>query len=402
MEKPRWLDFLSARLKSQISLENGEKAQSWALALLCLICVGFAFQAVGNPEGQSFLYGTKILFLIFFHLLLILGFYLPSLLQKGEKPLARLLGIKDFTGLMAVSLVLTFYTVVVFMLSHQTAAGTGELGVSNFFTFVAWTHFLFAGLYLLGCLFYFTSLFFFPNALVKFVERSGKSVYVFLSLHATFFFLLGFGYAEMAPIGSPTFFEQLRVAGLFWIFIVTSILLISQWLRESSVPALASLELEVASGKLERTEEILERFKEAFVLKRLSFWINRLSHTVATKGHEIAQLTHEAVNFVSREKPTEIDLRVVEERHRRADHVYKKLEKENQRFLVSLSLFELTDAERTKVEELRDQFSRELRNGKLELASVRQRIDERLVALKNQVPVQVPVEKIPAAPVASK
>jgi hypothetical protein len=299
------------------------------------------------------------------------------------------------------------------MLSYQAATGLEEAGLSPFFGFVSWTNFLLSFFYLGSCLFYFAGLFFFPGALVKLAERSGKSAYVFLALHLAFFFLLGFGYSEISPIGSPGFFEHFRIAGLFWIFIGTSVLFLGKLLKESFVPALAVLELEVASGKLERSEEILGRLKGAFIFRRLSSWLDRLSRTVTAKAHEIAQLTHDAVALVSREKPTEIDLRLVEDRYRRADNVYKKLEKENQRFLLSLSLFETTESENEKINERKDQFSRELRNAKIELAGVRKRIDERLVALKNsqtalrppveKIPTEkVPAEKTPAEPVASK
>jgi hypothetical protein len=397
MEKTRWLDYLSSKLKSQISLENARQAQNWALVFLCLFSLGFALHALKASETQAFIYATKVLFLIFFHGILIASFYLPSLLQKGEKPVARFLEVRDFTGLMVISMVLTFYTVVAWILSFQVAAGAGEMGLSNYFGFVAWTNLLVAFFYLGIFLFYFSSLFFFPGVLVKWIERSAKGFYALLILHAVLLFFLGFGYAETTPIGSPNFFEQFRVAGLFWVFIGSSVLFLGKWLRESSVEALAALELEIASGKLERSDEILLRLKEAFVSRRLFFWVNRLTRSAAAKAHQIAQLTHEAVSLVSREKPAELDLRQVEDRYRKADAVSKKLEKENQRFLLSISFFESSETEREKIGELRDRFSRESRNAKLELAGVRKRIDERLVALKNIPPQplasEVPVEQ---------
>jgi hypothetical protein len=402
MEKTRWPEFLSAKLKSRISLENAEKAQSWAIGFLSLASFGFALQGIAGPgEAHNTIYATKVLFLLLFHLILILGVYLPGFLQKGEKSLARFLGMRDFTSLILMSLALTFYSVVILMLSQQTAKSAAEMGLSGFFGGVAWLNFVFAAVYFAGCLIFFASLFFFPGVLVKFFEKGGKSAYVFCALHSAFVFLLGFGYSETVPLGSGNFFEHLRMAGLFWVFILSSLILIGKSLRESSLSALETLELEVAAGKLERQEDILARLKEAFIPSRLSSWIHRLAHQAATKGHDIAQLSHDAINMVSGEKPSELDLRQVEDRYRRADAIYKKLEKENQRFLLSVSFLDINEAERGKIESLKDQFSRELRNGKIELASVRKRIDERLVAIKNAAPailpplLDVPVEKVP-------
>ncbi len=405
MEKPRWLEFLSSRLRSQISIENAEKAQTWAFAFLSLVALGFALQSVGAAQGNPMqLYPAKVLFLILFHPVMILAFYLPGLLQKEEKPGARLLNVKDFTSLTSVSLILAFYAAIVLVVSFQAAAGSPEMAPPPFLGVVAWINFIFSLFYLAACVFYFSALLWFPQALVKMLERSPKSAPVFLSLHTLFFLLLAFGYSELIPFGSAAFLEQFRTAGLFWIFIGASVFLIGKLLSESSIPALASLELEVASGQLERNEEVLERLKEAFVSKRLFLWVNRLSHRAATQAHEIAQLTHDAISVVGREKPTEIDLRLVEDRYRRADQVSNRLEKENQRFLLSASFFDSSDAEREKIEELRDLFSREMRNAKLELASIRKRIDERLVSLKNSQPLPQIVhqqkalpEKIPAA-----
>lgn len=401
MEKNRWLEFLSSKLKSQISLENAERAQSWALAFLSLFAFGFALQSLNHPDGRSFIYPTKILFLILFHIILIVGFYLPNFMQKGEKPLSRFLGICDFTSLTLTVCSLTFYSIVIFMLSRQTVSDAANMGMNGFFEFSAWCNLVLAAIYLSVGFFFFASLFFFPNALVKFFEKGGKSLYVFAGLHGALILLLGFGYSEIVPLGSASFFEQFRTASLFWVFILSSLVLIGRLQRGSSLKTLETLELEVASGKLERQEDILARFKEVFVPVRLSSWVHRLSHSVATKAHEIAQLSHDAVTMVTRDTPSELDLRQVEDRYRRADAIYKKLEKENQRFLLSVSFLESTEAEREKTEHLKDQFSRELRNAKLELASVRKRIDERLVAYKNSIsmiapPVaQITEEKVP-------
>ena len=87
--------------------------------------------------------------------------------------------------------------------------------------------------------------------------------------------------------------------------------------------------------------------------------------------------------MVEREKPTEMDLLQVDGRYKKADSLQRKFEREAQRFQLCLSLFDFNEAERERIEKLRDQFSRELRNSKLELASVRKRIDDKLVFIKN-------------------
>ncbi len=395
MQKNHWLDLLTSKLRSQISQDNAEKAQSWALALTGLIALGLAFTAVGSAMRTS-VYGVKVLFLILFHLITVLGFYLPGFLQKGQKPGARLLGICDFNSLVFMSLALTFYAAVTLIVSYQVAADVERMDGSNFFTFVAWANCLMISLYLIAGIFYFLSLAFFPHTLVRMAEKGTKASYFFLGNHVTFLVLLSFGFTEMEPIGSPAFFDQFRIAGLFWIFIAASIFFMAKLSRQSAAPALSNLEFEIASGKLERSEDILARFKEAFIQPRLSFWVSKQSHNVAGKAHEIAQHTHESVSLVSRPKPSEIDLRQVEDRYRRADHSYKKLEKDNSRFIFCAALFQLSEAEQEKIEELRDQFSRELRNAKLELASVRKKIDETLVSFKNAQPApEVPVEKVP-------
>src|SRR5438128_27941 len=99
MEKYRWPEFLSSRTGSQIAIENARRAQTWALVLLGFIALAFGLNALGgNARSASALFSTKVLFLAFFHILTALSFYFPSVLQKGEKTLARQLGIRDFTS----------------------------------------------------------------------------------------------------------------------------------------------------------------------------------------------------------------------------------------------------------------------------------------------------------------
>lgn len=411
MEKQRWLNFLSARLRSQIILENAEKAQTWALAIVCFAVLGTALKTVGEFRANEFAYAAKVLFFIFFHVILIAVFYLPGVLMKGEKAFQRLFGVYDLTSLTFFTTALTFYSAVLLMLGLQMLTVPNPSAASPFFQFVSWVNLLVAAGYLAACLVFALSFIFLPQVAMRVVEFTGKGFYALLGVHAGLLLFLAIGYSGMVTVGSADFFEQLRVVGLFWIFIMASLALNAKVLRRSSVQTLAGLELEVAAGRLDRDEDVLARFKEAFVSRRLSAWSGRLSHRVASLAHDIAGFTHEAVRIVSQEKPREIDLRLVEDRYRRAEVLYKKLEKENRRFVMSLSLFDLSEAEREQLESLKDLFSRELRNAKLELASVRKRIDDRLEALKNQEIREAPLappagvkvsETLPAQPGPAK
>lgn len=395
MEKSRWLDFLSSRLRVQISLENVQKAEAWGFALLGLLTLGGALAALAGFRSEMLTAQTKVLFLLIFYLVMVFGVHTVGLLQRGEKPMARLLGVQDFTGLLAVSSAVIFYSLIVLVVSHQAALESEAMGGSKFFGFMAWVNDLAALIQFVGCLLFVSGLFFLPKMLAGWVERGRKLRFSLLGTHAALFVFLGFGYLEMVPLGSPDFFEEFRAAGLFWIFIGASLILIGKLLRPLAVPPLASLELEIASGRLEHPEDILARLKEAFISRRLLAWLSRLSHSLASETAKIAAYSHEAIKLVGPELPSEIDLNQVEDRYRRAEALARRLERENQRFLVGVWFFDLSDSARLPVEELREQFSRELRNIKIEIASVRKRIDERLISLKSRQWPSVPPATVP-------
>ena len=382
MDKQSWLAYFSSRIRSQIALEAVTKAQNWALAILGFIALGFGLNALSGSHDPRFMNSTKILFLVFFHLAAAAALYGPAVLQKGRNSAAHFLGIRDFAGLMVMAGLLTFYLTVTFMLSFQLIGASAEKGIPVFFAVTAWANFFLTGAYLLFSLFCLISFCFFPQGMAKIKEGSSKTAYAGLGLHAILFLLLGLAYAGISAIGSSEFFEHFRIAGLFWVFTGASIMLASRLLRPLAAGPLLALELEVVSGRLQNQEAILARFKEVFVSQRLQLWLHRISHEAAAKAREIAKLTHDAVNHVDHEKPSELDLRHVEDRYRRAEVLSKSLEKDNQRFLVGFAWLDLTETEREKAELLRDLFSRELRNAKLELAQVRKHIDERLVSLK--------------------
>ncbi|OGW78452.1 MAG: hypothetical protein A2Z83_04705 [Omnitrophica bacterium GWA2_52_8] len=399
MDKLRWAEFLAAKLKSQIDLEASERLQAWGLGLLSLCVLGYSFGAVASSSGE-FIFTSKIMFLVLFHALMAVGVYLPSFLQRGEKPLAHFFHVRDFTSLVFAGAFLSFYAIIIFMLSTQILSQLGEGEFSNFHHIIFWINAVFSFLYVGACLFFCAGLALWPSVVSKIWEKGSRWQIAFLMTHVVLFSGIGFAHGGLIPLGSPVFLREFFVTALFWVAIVSSLLFAAHLWTESSIPALADLELEVATGRLQRSEDILPRYKQAFLLKRLVSWVNRISRKVATQAHEIAGHAHEAVRLVGAEQPSEIDLRLVEERYRKAESTYKKLEKLNHRFSVSISFFNLSEVEREKVEELNNLFSRECRNAKLELASVRKRIDEKLTSLKNTPlaqPHETPVEKVPVS-----
>ncbi len=398
MESNRWLEFVSSKIQSQISFENARKAENWAVALLAFLALGGALSAAGSKEtGSPVLFSSKVLFLVFSHLIFVLAVFMPAVLQKGRKPLSKLFGIRDFTSLFTIFFMLTFYAAVIAAVSWQAATGSPDTSVSNFFRFTAWANVLPAFFYLGLGVWGFLGLAFWPAALSKFTEKAGKTFPFFLGLHSVFAALLALSYMEVGAFGTPSFFENLHIAGLFWVFMAGSIFLAGRLLQPSFIQPLSALELEITSGRFERAEIILTRYKEVFVSQRFEFWLRQMAHTASQRAHEIASFCHEAISLVSREKPSEIDLRQVDDRYRKAVAQGEKLEKEASRFFFNYALWDLNEVETQKAETVRDQFSKELRNAKLEIASVRKRIDERLIALRPLLQ-QPPVP--PAAPSA--
>ncbi|MSR77702.1 MAG: hypothetical protein EXS63_05690 [Candidatus Omnitrophica bacterium] len=400
MQKESWLQIISDRIKTQLSLEGGRKIQTWAVALAGLVALMMAVNVMTGSPARAVLEQTKVLFLVLFHLILVLAVYLPEWLQKGDKVLPRLFGVRDFTSLVFVALALMLVSFYVFSLSYQNATNLGDDPRLGFLIFNAWANVSVSGFYLAGFIFYFSSILFFPKALTHVLDRMGNRPIVFLSIHVGMFLLGYFSYSGIVEIGSGNFFEQLRLAGLFWIFAGSLVFLVGKILEESSVGSLNALHMEVASGKLERSEDILSRIKQAFISKRLSFWLSRISLETAKKSHEIAQYLHQSVSIIEQGRPSESQLTQMEERYRRSNQIFKKLDQSHQRFLLNISFFSLLDVEREKVDDLKDQFSKELRHAKLELASVRKRIDDKLHAMKDSersevTLTEVPLEQIP-------
>lgn len=400
MEKVRWIDFLAQRLRSQILFENGRRAQTWVLAFLTFLSLGFALKGISEQSGRTFLYTSKALFLIFFHIVMLMGLLLPSLLRKGEKAAAGALRIKEPTSFVLMGVLVTVYSGVLAWVAWQLIAGAADMRASGLFVFSSWAGFLISSFYLGACLFTLAGFLLFPAVCARIHEKGFRITAVLAGCHGAVLAVSLWSYFSVVPVGSQIFFEQMLMIGLVWVFAVSSVVFLGRALEESVVGMLSTLELEVASQKLERDQDILQRYRECFVSVRLAAWLQRLSHRVASMAHDIAKFTHEAVSHVESEKPSETDLRLVEDRYRRARQVCSRLDRQNERFLLSISLFRLTETEREKAEQIKDQFSRQLRNAKLELTDVRRRIDEKLISLKNNdlqpdQPSEVPVEKVP-------
>lgn len=398
MEKNDWLSFLSSRLKSQISLENFERFQTWLLAFVCIFSLGAAFKEISQTANRDFIFETKVLFIILVHTFALLGFYVPALLERGQKTAARILNLRNFSSLIMNAAGLIALAVIFSQVSHQIFSGLAARDAAGFVMFVSGANMVFYYAYLACGIFFFASLAFFPQALVAAAEKAGSRVqYVVAGTHLGLLILLGFSYAGVVEIGSASFFEQFRLAGLFLIALGGAAFLVGRFLKESAVPAIAALEFEVSSGRLERHEDILERYSEAFVSRKLFAWLARYRHSVASKSHDIASYTHEAVSLVDQRKPTETELRKVEDCYKKADQICRRLGRENNRFMVAATFFDVNEIERAEIEAIKDEFSRQLRNAKLELVSVRKRIDEKLVALKNDDKAVASIEAAEAA-----
>lgn len=397
MEKNRWLEFISGKIKSQIALENSHKLQTWGFALLFIFSLGLAFSTVGTMQ-RTYLFGTKVLFCILANAIVALAFYLPSLLQRGENSAPQFLGVRDFTGLILTSLTLLFCCAVVLTVSFQVIDGAKMQRMSGFFTTIAWINVALGVIYAVKGILFFMGLSMFPGFLKKASEQMQKAAIVFAVLHGVVAVCFSFSYHKLYPLGTPQFFDQFRLAGLFWLALGAGVFFVGKMIRESVNEPLQNLEFDIASGSIEKKDDVMARFRQAFVSNRLSDWLAKLSHGVATRSHEIARNLHEAVSLVSRQKPAESDLRRVEDSYKKAASLCRKIEKQNNKFLICLALFSLSEAEKEAADELQDQFSKELRNAKLELSSVRKRIDNKLVHLKDAQPADpetVPVQELP-------
>ncbi|MFA6599540.1 MAG: hypothetical protein WC352_01030 [Candidatus Omnitrophota bacterium] len=398
MEKNRWTEFLASKIRAQITLENAHKTVTLVLGIFCLVVLGFSLNLIGKFNNRVYLDTSKIMFLLLYHAVMVLGIYLPVLLQKGEKTLAGFFGIHDFSSLVLVASGMTFYCVVPLMLSSQLIEAAKLLSPSGFFGVLLWLNFFLSLFYVAMFAAFFAGYLFWPSLLTKAVEGVSKSVYALLGCHGVLFFLMGLGYTDQIKLGTPTFFEQFFVMALFWLFIVGSLHFIGRALADSALPALNALELDVVSGKIDQEPEMLERYRNAYTPVRFSSWLDRTFIRAASRAKEVAKYTQEGLALVNRDMPSEIDLRLVEERYKNAEKVYRKLEKDNQRFQATVSLIVMTRLQQEKIERVRDQFSRECRNAKIELASVRKRIDEKLVAIRNAAIAEAAVAVIESAP----
>lgn len=220
LSSEQWMNFLSSRLKAQISIENAEKVQTWAMAIVGMTALGLALKGISSLNTLPAIFAVKTQFIALMHAVMVFGFYLPAFLQKGEKLQARLLGVRDNTSLTLISLIFSFYALVMFMVCQQAAAQVADLKVSGYFAFIITTNFVVSVFYLAVCAFLAFGFVFVPAMLIKAADKMGKLPVVLFAVHAVLFFLTGAAYGEMAPIGSPRFFEHFLVSAEFWIFVV--------------------------------------------------------------------------------------------------------------------------------------------------------------------------------------
>ncbi len=396
MNPAQWTGYLGSKIKNQLAAETVERIHLWALSLLGLAALGLALGPIGSLDERSF-FGMQAFFLIFFHAVMLLGYYGPGRLAgKNSRWLMRALEIRDFISLVFVFVALVFYAAILLRVGYQAAVRGADMEVSAWGAVLGWLNFVFILFYALLAVSACAAFNFAPHLLVRFMDRSGRMPLVLMSIHLGLGLLLFADYAARTGFGSPLFFEEFRLAGMFWIFIAASIFVTGRLLAESALPALNALEFEVATGHWTRPEDILLRFKAAFASVRFDTWLNTLARSAAEKSHEIARCLHEAVRLIGQEKPTELELKQVEDCYRRAEAVIRKLDREGQRFLAVLSFLDLQEACLGKSEELRDQFLRDLRNARLELAGVRKCIDEKLIALKDRAAAASPASSNPS------
>lgn len=401
MEKSEWLHFFNTRRQSQISADTSARLQGWGLILLSLATFSYAFTALKNAGSYSFIVEAKVLFLTVFHLLAVITVWLPSIVEKDAKPLARTLQIHDsassvFNGI-TILLVLFIANTLSFQLFKDISHGEKE---AFFHLVLVFNAVLTAG-YLTAAaiagILYFSA----PQTLLKMGSKGSALIKTLAVTQGILFLLLGFNYLQGVALGSAVFFEEFALVSALWIGLTGLILFVARLQQESPLEEISALEMDITSGKLSDDGDILVRYKEVFTSRRLRLWVSRLHHTTAQKAEEIAAYCREALQTVAADTPTEFDLRKVEDNYRRADFSYQKLEKENIRYQLLTGLFDSSESELNRIHSLQDFYSRQLRNSKLELASVRKKIDEKLVQLKNsaapQPQTEVKVEKLPVS-----
>ncbi len=375
MQKDSWPAFISEKIRIQVTVENARKVQTWAFGVLALVMMMQSAAAFNNIPGRAFLLLTQFLFVTAFHILLSLGVYLPQKLQKGAKVFSRMLSLRDFTSLIFMTLSLGAITAIVFQASFQVIHGAEELQATGMMIFFSWANLLTAGIYLAGFVLMWAGMIFMPGFLARSFEKLSGRPGVFALLHGVLAVMSLISYSHAVEIGSAPFFEQFRLVVLFWMTLVAVVSWMARVLEESSLPALQSLELEIASSKIERSEDVLFRFKQAFMSRRLIHWVEKLAEGLAKISDEISQCLQQCVTVAAQAKPTEAQLAWMEDRYRRAVSRTGRMARHQQKFLLALSFLNLLEVEEEQVETLKDAFSKEIRHAKLEVAGVRKKLD---------------------------
>lgn len=380
-----WIDFLSVRIQSQIRKEISDRAHTWALGLLSLVALVFTLSNIKAAPGPADLFASKLLTLVLFQPVVFFAFFLPNILDAKSKPVSRFLGIRDFSEFIFSGISLVFFLYIICTVNFQVGAAAAKFKLPGLTTVFIWTHFALSAGYLISLLTHFAGYFFAPAVSLKLSSLREKLYPILAGLHAVFFLILGLGYNELLPIGSKPFFSHLLVAAPFFIFTLSFLAFRGAVSKESPVASLENLHLDLQRGSLLNEKLIQARIEDAFISNRFADWISQISYQTDTQAQGISALTNQILSTVQHGLPRELDLQLVEDHYKKAAAMLKKCEKAALRFSYSTKYLTTDALALTFIEEITDQFAREIRNARLDLASIRRQIDEHLVTLKNEM-----------------
>lgn len=374
-----WVGYLAERVRAEERAEWVRKLECWGLFALALFSFTTAAKLFLEQRSEI---PVELFSLFLFHAVMFFALYLPGRIEKERRVLSETLQIVDYSSFSFVWIGITAYLILIAKMSFAVVSQyESEQALSSIFLWanavISWGYCILS--FLVGIGFWMI-----PALLTKLNAISGRLSSVLFYTHLVIGVGLGWISLAVSQMGTASFFGEFLVAVLAWIFVASSLLLISKAFQKSRLESLRRLQSEMMVKALAKPEEWPARFQEASVSPRISASAKSISQDVLKKSHQMANYVQEALSVVSSEKPSEIDLIRVEDRYRKAEHLSRRLEKDHQRFVIAANLFCLGEAEQAKLDKLQDLFLREIRNSKLELASVRKKIDERLMLFKAQ------------------
>lgn len=374
-----WIGYLAERVRAEERIEWVRKLECWGL--FAVMAFSFTTAAKLFLEQRSEI-PVELFSLFLFHTVVFFAIYLPGRIERERRVLSETLQIVGYSSFSFVWIGITAYLILIAKASSSVASEyQSEQALANIFLWgnavIAWGYCILSFLVGLG-------FWAFPTFLTKLNTISGRLSSVLFYIHLALGAGLGWISLSVSPLGTASFFGEFLVAALAWVFVASSLLFISKAFQKSRLESLRRLQSEMMVKPLAKPEEWPARLQEASVSPAIAASAKTISQDILKKSHQMANYIQEALSVVSSEKPSEIDLIRVEDRYRKAEHLSRKLEKDHERFVIAASLFCLGEAEQAKLDKLQDLFLREIRNSKLELASVRKKIDERLMAFKSQ------------------